>query len=74
MYFRLNPECYFIKGCRCGAIYDLIEGNIYALDSEETKLVESCEKNVEKENEILENLKKLCLGNFYDKRVYIEKL
>ena len=74
MYFRLNPECYFIKGSRCGAIYDLIEGNIYALDSEETKLVESCEKNVEKENEILENLKKLCLGNFYEKIVYIEKL
>lgn len=76
MYFRLNPECYFIKGSRCGAIYDLIEGNIYALDSEETKLVESCEKNkiVEKENEFLGNLKKLCLGNFYDKRAYIEKL
>ena len=74
MYFRLNPECYFIKGSRCGAIYDLIEGNIYALDSEETKLVESCEKNVEKENKILENLKKLCLGNFYEKIVYIEKL
>jgi len=76
MYFRLNPECYFIKGCRCGAIYDLIEGNIYALDSEETKIVESCEKNkiVEKENEFLRNLKKLCLGNFYDKIVYIEKI
>ena len=74
MYFRLNPECYFIKGSRCGAIYDMMEGNIYALDSEETKIVESCEKNVERENEFLRNLKKLCLGNFYDKIVYIEKL
>lgn len=80
MYFRLNPECFFIKGERCGAIYDLIEGNVYALSIEETKIIESCEKNNllnnsdKKEEEFLKKLRGLCLGNFYDKKVYIEKL
>ena len=75
MYFRLNPECYFVKGKRCGSIYDLIEGNIYSLNQEETKIAESCEKNDPVvENDFLKKLKELCVGNFYDKQVYIQKL
>ena len=77
MYFRLNPECYFVKGKKCGAIYNLIEGNRYALDQKESVIVDSYERNnsIKREDEeFLKKLKELCLGNFYDKRVYIEKL
>jgi len=76
MYFRLNPECYFIKGKKHGAIFDIINGEIFALNLEETETVMSCEKN----NPILENtnflyeLKQLCLGNFYQNKVYMHKL
>lgn len=76
MYFRLNPECYFVKGAKCGAIYDLLEGNLYSLTSSETQLIESCEKNqtVVGDEPFLKQLKKLCVGNFYDNKVYIEKI
>ena len=77
MYFRLNPECYFVKGKKCGAIYNLIEGNRYALDQKESEIVDSYERNnsIKREDEeFLKKLKELCLGNFYVKRVYIEKL
>lgn len=76
MYFRLNPECYFIKGKKCGAIFDLIDGKIYALDKQETKLVTSCENNIpiQRYEKFLVELKKLCLGNFYPNSVYIQKL
>jgi hypothetical protein len=32
MYFRLNPECHFIKGEVYGAIFDLIDEKIYPLE------------------------------------------
>ncbi|MBM4240786.1 MAG: SPASM domain-containing protein [Euryarchaeota archaeon] len=76
MYFRLNPECYFVRGEKCGAIFDLITMKIYALTPQETKILTSCEKN----NQVLEGLnflnelKKLCLGNFYKHKTYIQKL
>ena len=76
MYFRLNPECYFIKGeCR-SAIFDLIEGEIYALNEQDTGLVSSFEANnpVDVDNEFLIELKRLCLGNFYSRSVYIQKI
>ena len=77
VYFRLNPECYFIRGIKCGAIFDLIETKIYSLNQQETKIVTSCEKNypVMPDNEkFLDGLKQLRLGNFYRNRTYIQKL
>ena len=76
MYFRLNPECYYIKGDLHGAIYDLIEGDIYALDSQESRTIEDCENNgtVDPTDPFLRELKKRVVGNFYEKKVYIEKL
>lgn len=76
MYFRLNPECYYIKGASSGAIYDLIDGNIYALTSEESKKIEACEENREADPQdpFLQGLKHLVVGTFYDKKVYIEKI
>lgn len=76
MYFRLNPECYYIKGDRCSVIYDLIEREVHSLDADETQLIQDCENNqiVQKYEPLLDELKKRCIGNFYDKKVYIEKL
>jgi len=76
LFFRLNPECFFIRGVRFGAIYDLIEGDIYSLDSHESDLVQQCENNeiISSSNDFLIKLKQQCLGNFYEKPVYIEKV
>jgi radical SAM protein with 4Fe4S-binding SPASM domain len=76
MYFRLNPECYYIKGAKNGAIYDLIDGTIYALTSDESKTIESCEENreVDPEDPFLLGLKHQIIGNFFTKKVFIEKI
>ena len=76
MYFRLNPECYFIKGYNNAAIYDIITCKIYSLSKIETELLEQCEKNepLDDKLDFLEELKKLCLGDFYHKKKYIHKL
>lgn len=76
MYFRLNPECYFIKGKRLGAIFDLIDNKIYALDQKETELIESVEHNgpVSRDEMFLRKLKQLRLGNFYNDITYIYKI
>ncbi|NMC60730.1 MAG: radical SAM protein, partial [Candidatus Methanofastidiosa archaeon] len=76
MYFRLNPECYFIKGKKSGAIFDLIDEKIYALDPKETELIALCEKNksVSGSEEFLNEIKALRLGNFYPNKKYILKL
>lgn len=76
VYFRLNPECYYVEGDHCGAIYDLIEGTVYALDPHESEIIRNCENNqlIDGSEEFLRELKRICLGNFYDTKVYIEKL
>lgn len=76
MYFRLNPECYFIKGGCNGAIYDLIDGNVYALDSSESQKIEDCENNriVDPADPFLLDLRKRVVGNFYPEKVFIQKL
>lgn len=76
MYFRLNPECYFIRGKKCGAIFDLIEKEMYALNPHETELITSYERNnpVCGDEEFLKELKAYLLGNFYPNKTYIQKL
>lgn len=76
MYFRLNPECYFVKGKKHGAIYDLIENKIYALNQQETELAVSFERNlpVSEDDEFPRDLKRFLLGNFYNNGVYIHKM
>jgi len=76
MYFRLNPECHFIKGKRKGAIFDLIDGKIYCLNENETKLVTSCERDelINEGDNFLKELKTHCVGNMYKNKVYIPKL
>ena len=75
MYFRLNPECYFIKGVKLGAIYDIISGEIYHLDECQTDLLSDAEKNIPiVENSFFDSLNEKCLGNFYECPPYIQKL
>ncbi|OPX77972.1 MAG: Radical SAM superfamily protein [Methanosaeta sp. PtaB.Bin039] len=76
MYFRLNPECYLIRGKKCGAIYDLIDEKIYALNQYETRIVTSSENNdvVNEDNTYLTELEKLRIGRFYKKKIYVQKL
>lgn len=76
MYFRLNPECYFIRGNKLGAIFDLIDNKIYALNQIETGIVTSVERNslVSGDEKFLNELKMLRLGNFYNNKMYIEKI
>ncbi|MGP8024829.1 MAG: radical SAM protein [Methanobacterium sp.] len=76
MYFRLNPECYFIKGMKQGAIFDMIDCKIYALSPKETEILTSCEKNkiIDKEDDFLKELRSRTLGTFYQNKQYIQKL
>ena len=76
MYFRLNSECYFIRGRKCGAIFDLIEKRMYALNPQETELITSCERNnpIHGDEELLKELKVHLLGNFYSNKTYVQKL
>ena len=76
MYFRLNPECYYIEGEQAGAIYDLLEGSIYSLDHKESETIKMCEKHnpADENNEFLRKLQELCVGNFYENVTYVEKL
>lgn len=76
MYFRLNPECYLIRGKKNGAIFDLIDEETYVLNQNETEVVSYCEDNnsINRDEDFLRELKRLCLGNFYPHKVYISKL
>jgi len=76
MYFRLNPECYLIRGKKNGAIFDLIDEETYALNQNETEIVAYCEDNnsINRNKDFLRELKRLCLGNFYSRKVYISRL
>lgn len=76
MYFRLNTECFFIRGKKCGAIFDLIMNKIYALNQKETQILTLAEKNepIRIDEEFLNELMRLRLGNFYLNKTYIQKL
>lgn len=75
MYFRLNPECYFIKGAKLGAIYDIIDCEIYHLNEHQTELLMNAERNFPiVEDSFFNSLNEKCLGNFYECPPYIQKL
>lgn len=76
MYFKLNPECYLVMGRSRGAIFDLIKEEIYPLEAKEARFIASCEKNLPVcgDEDLLKRLKRLCLGNFYLNKSYVQKL
>lgn len=87
MFFRLNPEARFISGAKNGVIYDFLDNRIYDLSPDEKCVVERTEKSKEIEMvskelgipkasviKILEPWKEKDLGEFYEKKVFIEPL
>lgn len=75
-YWRLNPECYFIPGIVCGAIYNLLTGQLIHLNEEETKMIAQCENNnpIVSSCNLLDTLTSMKWGTFFHSPVYIDKL
>jgi radical SAM protein with 4Fe4S-binding SPASM domain len=86
MFFRLNPEARLISGAKNGLIYDFLDDKVYELSPEEKYVVERAEKSKEIEEisqnlvpeksvtDVLEKFRKKNLGEFYEKKPYIEPL
>ncbi len=86
MFFRLNPEAQLISGAKNGLIYDFLENKVYEVSSEEKSVLELAEKNTEIEEipqnlipgksvkKVLEKFREKNLGEFYEKKPYIEPL
>lgn len=85
-YFRLNPECYIVRGIAKGAIYNLLSGDIISLDAVESRFLQRCEENKSIEDaalsseislikalEILQQKEKKDIGKYYAQPVYIDK-
>lgn len=86
-YFRLNPECHFIKGDNRSAIYNLLSGDIISIESSKTKILIACEKGKSVEDiinstesiskkecvDFLEKLIEKKAGSFYKKNIYVKK-
>ena len=87
MFFRLNPETRLITGARNGVIYDFLDNKVYDLNSEERSVLKLAEKSKEIEEisrdlgvpeasvmGVLEKFHEKNLGEFYEKKPYIEPL
>ncbi|MFH1551928.1 MAG: radical SAM protein [bacterium] len=86
-YFNLNPDCFLIKGKKRGAIYDLVNGDVYSIDEDSVDILTQCEKRISmgevirlisgvESQEILEyfsKLESLGLGEITDKGQNIQK-
>lgn len=85
--FGLNPECFFVKGAKRGALYDLATGDIYSIDENSVEILDKCEKgfsvnqiiqktqvNPKEVIDYLESLSSLNLGKFLDSHRTINKI
>jgi len=68
-YFKLHEGCFLINGAKNGAIYNLLDNEVYSLDGKVTKIL----KNVSKVQSILEEAKKV---NIQEKEIkkYLREL
>lgn len=86
-YFRLKPEVYYVHGEEYGCIYDLIKEKVYRVDNEYQQLLLLSECNVPLEyikakinmnpeliDKYYNDLYEKQLGDYYDKKIYIEKV
>lgn len=87
MFFRLNPEARLIPGAKNGVIYDFLGNKMYDLSPEEKFIMELAEKSKEIEEiskdlgipeasviKVFNKFKEKNLGEFYEKKPYIEPL
>lgn len=76
-YFRLNSECFFVKGEKRSVLYNLIDENMTWLTPEVTEILQHSELNnpiKDKDREIFDILKDNNMGDYAPCKVYIEKL
>lgn len=75
-YFRLNPECYLVKGVRGGMIVNLYESRVISIDDELSELLLKCEHGepVDGANEKLNKLYEMGWADEFDAPVFIDKI
>jgi len=54
--FALEKFCFFVKGAKRGAIYNLKSGDVYSIDENAVEFIESCEKG--------KSIEEIISGNF----------
>lgn len=82
MFFKLNNNCFLIKGENQGGIYNLSKHNIYSLDANQQCFIEKLESgksisSIESEEIDMDLLNKLTeenYGKMYKTNVFIDKL
>jgi len=85
-YFRLNPECRLVEGACRGALYNLLDGNVFSLTPELCEVLKRCESNIRLDEILnihilpdsealgfLDHLVDLGYGTFFNHPHYIEK-
>ncbi|MPQ26949.1 radical SAM protein [Bacillus paralicheniformis] len=76
-YFRLYPYCHLEIGKTTSCLYDISSGKMIKLNKENAELLRLCQENTPIESinmglDILEELKNMNLGTYYDNPQYIE--
>lgn len=87
MFFKLNPEARLVLGAKRALIYDFLDNRMYHLSPEEKSVLELSEKGKEVDEisrdlnmpretvfDLLKNFRDKKLGEFYEKKPYIEPL
>lgn len=75
-YYRLNPECFLVKGIKGGMIINIYEGRVISLDESFSDLLLKSEHGmpVDMENENLHKLIEMGWADVYDAPVFIDKV
>lgn len=87
-FFRLYEECFLIQNKnKSSAIYNVLDGNVYEIDAENTQILSLCENNIEISEiakilnlefdsifKILKDFSKNNIGTFFERPVYVEKM
>lgn len=76
MYFKLNPEVIFVVGKKGSILCDSFNNKIYHLNKMETDILILAENNheIDGSEKIFNELEGVCLGTFYEKSPYIQKV
>lgn len=78
-FFRLNAYCYLVGGAEGGCIYNLLTGEMLAINTAKYKLLVRCENNTPLEEiegldkSLLDQLFYKNVGMYYDAPVYVDK-
>lgn len=75
-YYRLNPECFLVKGITGGMIINIYEGRVVSIDDKLSDLLLKSEHGmpIDMENENLNKLIEMGWADEYDAPVFIDKI